>query len=48
LIYVDQALNGLSWGYSAYHYVALLLFLLIGMLFVGNIKKFMDDDVYEP
>lgn len=48
LIYVDQALNGISWGYSAYHYVALLLFLLVGMLFVGNIKKLMYDDVYEP
>ena len=48
LIYVDQALNGISWGYSAYHYVALLLFMFVGILFTGGIKKFMYDDVYEP
>ena len=47
LIYVDQALNGIPWGYSAYHYVALLCFFLGGLLFVDRIKKFMYDDVYE-
>lgn len=47
LIYVDQGLNGISWAYSAYHYAALLTFLLIGMLFMYRIREFIDTNVYE-
>lgn len=47
LIYIDQALNGLDWGYSAYHYAALLGFFLVGLLFSGKIKKFMYRNIYE-
>jgi len=47
LIYIDQALNGIGWGYSAYHYAALLGFFLIGLLCMGKINKFMYDNVYE-
>lgn len=35
LIYVDQALNGIPLGYSAYHYAALLGFFLVGLLLMG-------------
>jgi ABC-2 type transport system permease protein len=48
LIYVDQALNGISWGYSAYHYAVLLAFLLVGLLFMGRIKQFLYKNEYEP
>lgn len=48
LIYVDQALNGIPWGYSAYHYAALLGFFLGGLLFTGRLTKFMYNDEYEP
>lgn len=47
LIYTDQALNGISLGYSAYHYAALLGFLLIGICLAGRITKFLSDNVYE-
>lgn len=48
LIYVDQALNGLPLGYSAYHFAALFAFVLISILFWGSIKKQLREDVYEP
>jgi len=48
LIYVDQALNGLPLGYSAYHFAALFGFVLISVLFWGSIKKQLREDVYEP
>lgn len=47
LIYVDQALNGIDWGYSAYHYAALLCFFLIGLLGMGRIKNFLYKNEYE-
>lgn len=47
LIYVDQALNGLAWGYSAYHYVALLGFGFVGVLFMGQVGQFLYKNVYE-
>lgn len=47
LIYVDQALNGIEWGYSAYHYAALLGFFLVGIAFIGRIGKFINRNIYE-
>ncbi|MDL2215016.1 ABC transporter permease [Dysgonomonas sp. OttesenSCG-928-M03] len=47
LIYVDQALNGIGIGYSAYHYAALLGFFFIGVLCIGRVSRFMYEDVYE-
>jgi len=47
LIYVDQALNGISMGYSMYHYAALLGFFLIGLFCLGKVRKFLYEDVYE-
>lgn len=47
LIYVDQALNGIPIGYSAYNYAALLAFFLIGLICIGRVGKFLDDNTYE-
>jgi ABC-2 type transport system permease protein len=47
LIYVDQALNGISIGYSMYHYAALLGFLFLSVFFFGRIRKFLERNVYE-
>lgn len=47
LIYVDQALNGIAWGYSAYHYAALLGFFLLGLVCTGRIRNFIYENVYE-
>lgn len=47
LVYIDQALNGLPIGYSAYHYAAMLLFMLIGLLLTPKIKNFLAENVYE-
>lgn len=47
LIYIDQGLNGIDWGYSVYHYIALFLFFVVGLLCAGRIKKFMTENVYE-
>lgn len=47
LIYVDQALNGIPLGYSAYHYSALLGFFLVGLLLMGRIRRFLYENVYE-
>lgn len=47
LIYADQALNGISIGYSLYHYGALLGFFLIGLCCMGKVGKFINDNVYE-
>lgn len=47
LIYVDQALNGISVGYSMYHYAALLGFFLVGLLLMARIRKFLYENVYE-
>lgn len=48
LIYVDQALNGIAVGYSMYHYMALLGFMFLAVFFFGRIRKFMEQNVYEP
>lgn len=47
LIYVDQALNGIPLGYSIYHYAALLGFFLIGLLCMGKVGRFLEENVYE-
>ena len=47
LIYVDQALNGIPLGYSAYHYAGLLGFFLVGLLLMGHIRRFLYENVYE-
>lgn len=48
MIYLDQSLNGLPIGYSAYHYAILLGFVAVGMLLWGRVKVFLDENVYEP
>ena len=48
LIYVDQGLNGVAIGYSAYHYAALISFCGIATLLFGKIKGVLQDDKYEP
>lgn len=47
LVYVDQALNGLPMGYSAFHYTAMLLFMGIGLIFLPRVKKFLTANIYE-
>jgi len=47
LIYVDQALNGIPFGYSMYQYAALLCFVLLSIFFFGVVKKLLKADVYE-
>lgn len=48
LIYVDQGLNGIPIGYSAYHYAALIGFMGLATLLFGHIKSVLRDDEYEP
>lgn len=47
LVYVDQALNGISIGYSMYHYAALIGFVLLSVLFFGVVKRLLKNNVYE-
>jgi ABC-2 type transport system permease protein len=47
LIYIDQALNGISVGYSMYHYAALFGFVLLSVFFFGAVKRLLKDNVYE-
>jgi len=47
LIYVDQALNGIPFGYSMYQYAALLCFALLSVLFFGVVRKLLKNNVYE-
>lgn len=47
MIYIDQSLNGIPVGYSMYQYAALLLFVLISLFFVGRLKRFLKEDIYE-
>lgn len=47
LIYVDQALNGIPFGYSMYQYAALLCFVLLSIFFFGVVRKLLKADVYE-
>jgi ABC-2 type transport system permease protein len=47
MIYIDQSLNGIPIGYSMYQYAALLTFALISLFFVGRLKRFLREDIYE-
>lgn len=47
-IYIDQSLNGLPIGYSMYQYASLLVFVLLGLLLMGRLRSFLDENVYEP
>lgn len=47
LIYVDQALNGIPFGYSMYQYAALLCFVLLSIFFFGVVRRLLKSDVYE-
>lgn len=47
LIYVDQALNGIPFGYSMYQYAALLCFVLLSIFFWGVLKRLLKDNIYE-
>jgi ABC-2 type transport system permease protein len=47
LIYIDQALNGIPWGYSLYRYAALLTFVLLSIFFWGVVKRLLKENVYE-
>ena len=48
LIYVDQGLNGISMGYSAYNFAALIGMAALGVLVSGKIKEMLLHDEYEP
>lgn len=48
LIYVDQALNGLPFAYSAWRYAALWVFALAGLCVFSPVKKIVENDVYKP
>ena len=48
LIYIDQALNGISVGYSAYNYAALLGFFAVSLLLSETVKSVLRDDEYKP
>lgn len=48
IIYVDQALNGLAFAYSAIHYAILLSFGLLGMLMFRRVRNIVEYDVYKP
>lgn len=41
LIYVNQTLDGFPIGYVAYHFVILLCFALVGLLFAPKVKAFL-------
>jgi len=47
LIYVDQALNGIPFGYSMYQYATLLGFVLLSIFFFGVVRKLLKENVYE-
>jgi Predicted membrane protein len=47
LIYIDQALNGIPFGYSMYQYAALLCFALLSVFFFGVVRKLLKNNVYE-
>lgn len=47
IVYVDQALNGIPLGYSMSHYAVLLGFFLVGLLCIGKIGRFLQENVYE-
>lgn len=47
LIYVDQSLNGIPFGYSAYQFAILLSFVLLSLFFWRGTKTFLSRNVYE-
>lgn len=47
LIYVDQALNGLPFGYSAIRYAILLTFFLVSIFFWRGTRSFLWKNTYE-
>lgn len=47
MIYIDQSLNGIPVGYSMYQYAALLIFVFVSFFFLGRLKTFLKEDVYE-
>lgn len=48
LIYIDQALNGISIYYSRFYYAALLIFPLVAMTMLWRLKKACQNPVYIP
>ncbi len=48
LIYIDQALNGIPIYYSRLWYVAYILFMLLPLTMMWNIKRSMKNPVYVP
>lgn len=48
LIYVDQALNGLSLYYSRYYFIALIIFPLVSLLLIHRLKKALFHPIYIP
>ena len=48
LIYVDQALNGISMVYSAWFYVALLAFMILPLVDISLLRKAARDYTYLP
>ena len=47
LIYVDQALNGISFGYTWFYYVCLAAFLALPLLVVGRLKTYLLEYHYQ-
>lgn len=47
LIHVDQSLNGIPLVYSANYFAALTVFMIVGVLFFGRVKRFLYDNSYE-
>ena len=48
LIYIDQALNGISLYYSRYYFVALAIFPLIASTMLWRLKKACRKPIYLP
>ena len=48
LIYIDQALNGISLYYSRYYFIALLAFVLLSFIPLFNLKRMCRRPVYIP
>ena len=48
LIYIDQALNGISLYYSRYYFVALVIFPLVASTMLWRLKKACERSVYVP
>ena len=48
LIYIDQALNGIDIYYSRYYFIALLLFVLVSLVPLANLKRMCRRPVYIP